>query len=57
MPSANAVVIAKIHSGEIDDITTDDGKNAAGLTLERMGGRRVAGQPEAKRSSQESSER
>jgi hypothetical protein len=41
MPSANAVVIAKIHSGEIDDITTDDGKNAAGLTLERMGGRRV----------------
>ena len=36
----NAVMIAKIATGEIEDITTDDGKNAAAVALGRLGGRR-----------------
>jgi hypothetical protein len=32
-------MIAKIATGEIEDITTDDGKNAAAVALGRMGGR------------------
>ena len=34
-----AVVIAKIATGEIQDITTEDGKNAAAVALGRMGGK------------------
>ena len=37
-------MIAKIATGEIKDVTTDDGKNAAAVALGRMGGRaRAAG--------------
>jgi len=36
-----AVMIGKIATGEIEDITTDDGKNAAAVALGREGaGRR-----------------
>jgi hypothetical protein len=35
----NAVMIAKIAAGEIEDITTEDGKNAAAVALGRMGGK------------------
>jgi hypothetical protein len=46
----NAVIIAKIATGEIDDITTEDGKNAAAVALGRMGGKaRVAGMSARKR--------
>ena len=39
-----AIMIAKIATGEIDDLTTDDGKNAAAVALGRMGGKaRAAG--------------
>ena len=34
-----AVMIGKIATGEIDDPTTDDGKNAAAVALGRMGGK------------------
>jgi hypothetical protein len=34
-----AVMIGKIATGEIDDLTTDDGKNAAVVALGRMGGK------------------
>ncbi len=37
--NARAVMIAKIATGEIEDVTTDDGKNAAAVTLGRMGGK------------------
>ena len=33
------VMIAKIATGEIEDVTTDDGKNAAAVALGRMGGK------------------
>jgi hypothetical protein len=33
----NAVMIAKIATGEIEDITTEDGKNAAAVALGRHG--------------------
>ena len=40
----NAVMIGRIATGEIDDLTTDDGKNAAAVALGRMGGKaRAAG--------------
>jgi hypothetical protein len=43
----NAVMIA---TGEIEDITTDDGKNAAAVALGRMGGKaRAAGMSAKKR--------
>jgi hypothetical protein len=46
----NAIMIAKIATGEIEDITTDDGKNAAAVALGRMGGRaRAAGMTAKKR--------
>jgi hypothetical protein len=32
-------MIAKIATGEIDDIATDDGKNAAAVALGRLGGK------------------
>jgi hypothetical protein len=42
--SARAVMIAKIAAGEIEDLTTEDGKNAAAVALGRMGGKaRAAG--------------
>jgi hypothetical protein len=42
--NARAVMIGKIATGEIEDMTTDDGKNAAAVALGRMGGRaRAAG--------------
>ena len=47
----NAVMIARIATGEIEDITTEDGKNAAAVALGRMGGRaRAAGMTTKKRS-------
>jgi hypothetical protein len=36
---ARAVMIGKIATGEIEDVTTDDGKNAAAVALGRMGGK------------------
>ena len=46
----NAVMIAKIATGEIEDITTEDGKNAAAVALGRMGGKaRAAGMTAKKR--------
>jgi len=36
---ARAVMIAQIATGEIEDVTTDDGKNAAAVALGRMGGK------------------
>ena len=42
--NARAVMIAKIATGEIEDVTTEDGKNAAAVALGRMGGKaRAAG--------------
>jgi hypothetical protein len=39
-----AVMVGKIATGEIEDITTEDGKNAAAVALGRMGGKaRAAG--------------
>jgi hypothetical protein len=34
-----AVMIGRIATGEIEDATTDDGKNAAAVALGRMGGK------------------
>ena len=45
----NAIMIAKIATGEIDDLTTDDGKNAAAVALGRMGGKARAEGMSAKR--------
>jgi hypothetical protein len=46
----NAVLIAKIATGEAADVTTGDGKNAAAVALGRMGGRaRAAGLSAKKR--------
>lgn len=46
-----AVMIGKIATGEIEDLTTDDGKNAAAVALGRMGGKaRAAGMTAKKRS-------
>lgn len=45
-----AVMIGRIATGEIDDLTTDDGKNAAAVALGRMGGKaRAAGMTAKKR--------
>jgi hypothetical protein len=44
-----AVMIGKIATGEIDDPTTDDGKNAAAVALGRMGGKARAEGMSAKR--------
>jgi hypothetical protein len=35
----NAVMIARIATGEMEDITTEDGRNAAAVALGRMGGK------------------
>lgn len=46
-----AVMIAKIATGEIEDLTTEDGKNPAAVALGRMGGKaRAAGMTAKKRS-------
>ena len=45
----NAVMIGKVATGEIDDLTTDDGKNAAAVALGRMGGKARAEGMSAKR--------
>jgi hypothetical protein len=37
--NARAVMIAKTATGEIENVTTEDGKNAAAVALGRMGGR------------------
>ena len=44
-----AIMVAKIATGEIDDLTTDDGKNAAAVALGRMGGKARAEGMTAKR--------
>ena len=44
-----AIMIAKIATGEIEDITTDDGRNAAAVALGRMGGKARAEGMTAKR--------
>jgi hypothetical protein len=44
-----AVMVGKIATGEIDDLTTDDGKNAAAVALGRMGGKARAEGMSAKR--------
>ena len=47
--NARAVMIAKIATGEIEDMTTEDGKNAAAMALGRMGGKARAAGMSAKR--------
>jgi hypothetical protein len=37
--NARAVLTAKIATGEIENVTTEDGKNAAAVALGRMGGK------------------
>jgi hypothetical protein len=44
-----AVMIGRIATGEIEDITTEDGKNAAAVALGRMGGKARAEGMTAKR--------
>jgi hypothetical protein len=45
----NAIMIARIATGESEDITTEDGKNAAAVALGRMGGKARAVSMSAKR--------
>ena len=47
--NARAVMIAKIATGEIENVTTEDGKNAAAVALGRMGGKARAAGMSAKR--------
>ncbi|MGB3271414.1 MAG: RNA-binding protein [Xanthobacteraceae bacterium] len=42
-------MVGKIATGEIDDLTTEDGKNAAAVALGRMGGKKRAEGMSAKR--------
>lgn len=43
-------MIAKITTGEVEGVTTEDGKNAAAVALGRMGGKaRAAGMSAKKR--------
>jgi hypothetical protein len=44
-----AIMIGRIATGEIDDLTTKDGKNAAAVALGRMGGKARAEGLTAKR--------
>jgi hypothetical protein len=47
----NAVMIARIATGEIENLTTEDGRNAAAVALGRLGGKaRAAGMSAKKRS-------
>ncbi len=43
------VMIARIATGDIEDITTQDGKNAAAVALGRLGGKARAAGMTAKR--------
>jgi hypothetical protein len=45
----DAIMIGRIATGEIDDLTTADGKNAAAVALGRMGGKARAESMTAKR--------
>jgi hypothetical protein len=45
----NAVMIARIAAGKIEDIKTEDGKNAAAVALGRLGGKARAEGMTAKR--------
>jgi len=45
----NAVMIGRIAAGAIEDITNEDGKNAAAVALGRMGGKARAEGMSAKR--------
>jgi hypothetical protein len=45
----NAVHVMRIATGQIEDITTEDGKNAAAVALGRMGGKARAEGMTAKR--------
>jgi hypothetical protein len=45
----NAVHVMRIATGQIEDITTEDGKNAAAVALGRMGGKARAKGMSAKR--------
>ena len=45
----NAIMIGRIATGEIEDLTTDDGKKAAAVALGRMGGKARAEGMTAKR--------
>ena len=47
--NARAVMIAKIAKGEIKDVTTEDGKNAAAVALGRMGGKARAASMSARK--------
>ena len=47
--NARAIMIAKIATGEIENVTTDDGQNAAAVALGRMGGKARAEGMSAKR--------
>jgi hypothetical protein len=45
-----AVMVGKIAIGELEDVLTDEGKNAAAVALGRMGGKaRAAGMSAKKR--------
>ena len=44
-----AVMVGKIATGEIKDLTTEDGKNAAAVALGRLGGKARAAGMSAKR--------
>lgn len=46
---ARAVMIAKIATGEIEDMITADGKNAAAVALGRMGGKARAASMSARK--------
>ena len=50
--NARAVIIAKIATGEIEHVTTEDGKNAAAVALGRMGGKARAESISAKKRKQ-----
>ena len=47
--NARGVMIAKIATGEIEDVMTHDGKNAAAVALGRMGGKARAATMSKKR--------
>jgi hypothetical protein len=47
--NARAVMIAKIATGQVEHLTTDDGKNAAAVALGRMGGKARAERMSAKK--------
>lgn len=47
--NARAIIVAKIATDEIEDMTTSDGKNAAAVALGRMGGKARAAGLSAKR--------